>query len=197
MELSKAQEIAVKICYQIQPYCHKIHIAGSIRRKKHEVKDIEICCIPYFEKIESVDLFGGSNDKIVVHNQFIKMINELGKIEKGSPTGRYCKIVLPEQVNLDLFMPEPDDFYRQYAIRTGSADYSFKVIATAWRRLGWVGSDLGLREEKDCIETKQPDGKSKWTCVRNKDNKPPVWQSEEHFFEWLKVPFVKPEFRFV
>jgi DNA polymerase/3'-5' exonuclease PolX len=44
MELKDAQGLAIEICQYIKNDCeeNKIHIAGSIRRKKHEVKDIEI-----------------------------------------------------------------------------------------------------------------------------------------------------------
>lgn len=197
MELSQAREIAIKICERLQPHTNIINIAGSIRRKKPIVKDIEICCLPKMVQLpDTTDLFGTLyKGGEISSNDFINEVTMLGKIEKGNPEGRYCKILLPENINLDLFLPVPHDYYRQYAIRTGSADYSFKIIANGWRKIGWVGSDLGLRLEKDCIETKQPDGKSKWQCVRNKNNKPPVWQSEQEFFEWLKVPFVKPEFR--
>jgi len=195
MELNKAQKMAVEICMRLQPFTDKINIAGSIRRKKPEVKDIEIVCMPKQIIVEDEDLFGTKRDNNHIDVGFISTVDSLGRIEKGKPTGRYCKIVLSEGINLDLFLPDPDDYYRQYAIRTGSADYSFKVIATGWRKLGWVGSDIGLRPEKDCIETKGPDGKSKWQCVRNKNNTPPIWKSEQEFFEWIKVPFLKPELR--
>jgi DNA polymerase/3'-5' exonuclease PolX len=195
MQLAEARNIAVAICYKLEPYCSNIHIAGSIRRKKPEVKDIEICCLPKLQPVNNSDLFGGGKQMLEIMPGFVHTVTSLGTIEKGTPRGRYCKIILPQGINLDLFIPEPEDFYRQYVIRTGSADYAFKVIATGWRRKGWVGSDLGLRQEKDCIETKLPGGKSKWTCVRNKDAKPPVWTSEEDFFDWLNIKYLKPEYR--
>lgn len=195
MELLKAGKIAVNICYKLQPFCSKINIAGSIRRKKPEVKDIEIICRPILAPVSNDNLFDSGEPKFDIISGFASAIAELGTIEKGNAKGKYVKIALPEGINLDLFIPDEADYYRQYAIRTGSADYSFKIIATGWRKIGWVGSDLGLRLEKDCIETKTPDGKSKWQCIRDKNNKPPVWTSEEDFFKWLNVPFVKPEYR--
>lgn len=195
MELVKAQKLAVDICYKLHPFCSKINIAGSIRRKNPEVKDIEIICRPILAPVSNDNLFDSGEPKFDIINGFAQAIAGLGTIEKGNAKGKYMKIVLPDGINLDLFIPDEEDYYRQYAIRTGSADYSFKVIATGWRKIGWVGSDLGLRLEKDCIETKQPGGKSKWQCVRNKNNTPPVWESEEAFFKWLNVPYVKPELR--
>lgn len=195
MILHEAKSIAIDICYKLQPFTTRINIAGSIRRKKPEVKDIEIVLTPTIIQSSYKDLFGAVKTSNIVSPDFTQVIDSLGKIEKGNSCGRYMKIVLPQGINLDLFIPDPPDFYRQYAIRTGSADYSFKVITHGWRKIGWVGSDLGLRLEKDCVETKQPDGKSKWTCVRNKNNTPPAWESEGEFFDWLGVKMVAPELR--
>ena len=92
---------------------------------------------------------------------------------------------------LDLFMPESRDYYRQYAIRTGSADYSFKVLAAGWRRKGWCGTPDGLRRVRDCKEVK----KSVWKCINPQAELPPVWQSEHEFFDWIGVRWIKPSLR--
>ncbi len=192
MQLLQARRIAVDICYLLQPYCSKINIAGSIRRQKAEVKDIEIVCLPIVT--EMTDLFGA-----VIKTQrselFFNECKKLGTSVKGNPGGKYMQISLPSGVNLDLFMPEAADYFRQYAIRTGSADYSYKVIAAAWKRKGWCGSDLGLRKMIDCLEIKTPDGKSKWKCVNSAGEIPPVWESEEVFFSWLGVDYLPPKYR--
>lgn len=195
MRLEDARKIAVDICTRLQPYCEKIHIAGSIRRKKPEVKDIEICLLPNLGFTESGDLFGNSIRKIEINPIFKEIVNTLGIIEKGNVNGKYMKIVLPQGINLDLFMPEQDDYFRQLIVRTGSSEYSHKIIANGWRKIGWVGSDIGLRLEKDCIEHKDKNNKSKWVCVRNKNNKPPIWTSEKSVYEWLKIPYLDPELR--
>jgi DNA polymerase/3'-5' exonuclease PolX len=191
----EASELAISLCVKLSPFCTKINIAGSIRRKKPIIGDIEIVCLPKFDITYNTDLFMNKTSVYGVQIGFVRAVEALGTIEKGTPYGKYLKIVLPEGINLDLFIPNTDDFFRQYAIRTGSADYAHKILANGWRKLGWVGSDLGLRREEDCIETKIEGGKSKWTCIRNKQNKPPAWQSELEFFNWINVNFVKPEFR--
>jgi len=56
MDLKTAADIAVKICFILQPNCELIHLAGSIRRRKPEVKDIEIVCSPKVEVLK--DMFG-------------------------------------------------------------------------------------------------------------------------------------------
>lgn len=196
MQLSEAKAIADKIVETLSPFCDKCLIAGSIRREKPEVKDIEICCIPSIEEFYDITtgtLFSAPK-KISRRNYgFVHEVNRLGIIEKGNPQeGKYCAVLLPEGIKLDLFIPDANDFYRQFAIRTGSADYSFKVIANGWKKIGWVGTENGLRKMSDCIEQKLPDGKSKWKCVNSNPELPPVWNSEEDFFEWIKVKYVSP-----
>lgn len=41
MELACVQKLAREIVEQIQQYCEQIEVAGSIRRKKSEVRDID------------------------------------------------------------------------------------------------------------------------------------------------------------
>ena len=191
---SACQKIAVDICYKLQPFCEKINIAGSVRRKKQEPKDIEIVCIP---KIETqYDMFGtlftsgrstGFRDSVLA----------LGEIIKGGTNGKYMQIKLSQGINLDLFMPDDFDYYRQYAIRTGSSDYAAKIIATGWKKKGWCGSDKGLRKISDCIQSKGTDCKSKWKCVKENAELPPAWKSEEEFFNWINVKMLPPHERCV
>lgn len=139
-------------------------------------------------------------DEMETRNRgFIKAISEVGKLEAGNAeTGRYLKI-RPNNldINLDLFIPNDNDYFRQFAIRTGSKDYANRVIAGGWLRLGWCGSDKGLRKIVDCInEKKSPTDKNQWKCVNSNAERPPVWQSEKDFFKWLNVEWIPPEARF-
>jgi DNA polymerase/3'-5' exonuclease PolX len=46
MQFFKAEKLAHRIVEIFTPHVDLIHIAGSVRRRKPEVKDIEVCCIP-------------------------------------------------------------------------------------------------------------------------------------------------------
>jgi len=194
MELNKALEIANRLVELLTPFCEKINIAGSCRRGKSEVKDIEIVALP--KVIILKDMFGW-DEGIVREPMFEKTINGFGKVVKGNADGKMMQIELPEGITLDLFIPDDFDYYRQFAIRTGPADYSFKVIASGWRKLGWCGSDKGLRKMSDCVEIKSPEGKSKWKCVSENAECPPNWEDEKSFFEWINVKWVEPSLRSV
>ena len=188
MEHQQIFPIAKKILIALQPYCSIINIAGSVRRKQPYCKDIEIVCVPSMETYSS-DLFTTAARRDAI---FIYTVNTLGKRIKGDTlTGKYIQIELPEGIKLDLFMPELKDYYRIFAIRTGSAEYAAKVIASAWVKKGLCGSDKGFVRQSDCI--KQKDGS--WKCINENGTKPPHWKSEQEFFEWLDVPYLSPENR--
>lgn len=194
MQLEKAEGIAVDICYYLKDHCEEdqIHIAGSIRRRKYDVKDIEIVLLP--KRVEVKDMFGGIVSTPVT-SDFEKHVKNVGNIIKGNPNGRYMKIELQQKIMLDLFMPVPADYYRQYAIRTGSSYYAHNVIAGGWLALGWCGSDMGLRRQDDCKRQRDKSGKNKWICINKNGELPPLWKSEEEFFDWIKVRFIHPSRR--
>lgn len=198
MELWKALLIANNLVKKLKPVCYRVEIAGSIRRKKTEVKDIELVVIPKQYGDTSGDLF---EPKCIMRPvpAFVTMVTkELGTVIKGRGDGRYMQIELPEEIKLDLFIPAEGDYFRQFAIRTGSADYSHKIIANGWRKIGWVGSNVGLRKEVDCDKKiVSEDGKISWICNDPLAELPPVWNSEKEFFEWIKVPYLEPEKRLI
>ena len=194
MELKTAQSIAVGICEYIKKYCEedKVHIAGSVRRLKAEPKDIEIVCLP--KRVYHLDIFGAIISSPVTLDFKIHAEN-IGTILKGNVNGRYMQIELQQNIMLDMFLPEPKDYFRIFAIRTGSSFYAHNVIAGAWTALGWCGSDMGLRRQDDCKRIKEKSGKSKWICINQNGQLPPVWRSEEELFDWLKIKFVHPQRR--
>ena len=139
MRLSEVKAIAEKYQNFLKPYCSRIEIAGSIRREKPEVKDIEIVVIPK-------DLTGFSNE-----------VNKLEKV-KGEPTGKYTQRILPEGIKLDLFIANEKNWGLIFAIRTGSADFSHNVLAMGWVKKGYHsvngmlikdGKEIEVREERD------------------------------------------------
>lgn len=196
MKLELAKNIADNIVEQLAPFCEpdRIFIAGSVRRGKSEVHDIEIVCRPLVIVGETApDLFGSTEKLGGVSPEFTSRVNRLGHIVKGKTDGRYMQINLQE-ISLDLFMPTPQDFFRQFAIRTGSSEYAHRVIASAWVGKGWVGTSQGLRLKEEC-HRKETAGKVFWIPVKANPTLPPQWCSEQEFFKWLGVSWVAPDSR--
>jgi len=155
MKLIDAKQIADQVKSELEPLCDRIEIAGSIRRQKPQVKDIELVAIP--RRIIVPDLFG---DSLQIHPQFIATVNQYQAI-KGTPSGRYTQRRLPGNITLDLFMAHADNWGLILAIRTGSAAYSHHVLATGWVKKGYnsingmlvkSGIPTPVREEKDLFD---------------------------------------------
>lgn len=194
--LKKADALAHKVLEKLRPFSDRIHIAGSIRREKWEVRDIEIVCQPHYVDGAQGSFFSDVIAEKVISQNYVHVVKSLGLIIKGKPDGRYMQIELPQKINVDLFMPEPMDYYRQLAIRTGSADYAHRTIAAGWLKKGWCGSDVGLRRISDCVEVREVlTNKRSWKCVNLDGERPPVWNSEPEFFDWIGVPWVMPKLR--
>lgn len=196
MILSQAQNIAIEVWNKLKPHCDICKIAGSIRRQKADVGDIEIVCVPKVVVLK--DMFGW-DEGTIRDTMFSKTVDDLGEVFKGNAEGKMMQIHLAgKNIDLDLFMPGDFDFWRQYAIRTGSADWTAKYIAGGWRNIGWCGSDAGLRLQSECVsKTSETDGKKSWKCIvpKSQQTLPPFWRSEEEFFDWIKLKWIEPKNR--
>jgi DNA polymerase/3'-5' exonuclease PolX len=202
MLYKKAAELAVYTGKQLQPFCEVVNIAGSLRRisgmqgrDRMEVNDIDLVCIPRYTEVVALELFGET--KVAQKKtsiSFVETIKSIGAITKGSPDGRYMSLIIRGH-KVDVFMPDPADYYRQYCIRTGSANYVHWNISKKWNEKGWCGTDQGLRRMEDCRRIISASEKTKWEVVRDDGEKPPAWESEQHFFDWLGVKWIQPHVR--
>src|SRR5690242_17561878 len=94
--LAAAWELANRVLTELAPFCERIKIAGSIRREKPEVKDLEIVCIPKTHRVPGpADLFGPGPDTTEVVPGFIEAVNRYRAI-KGRPEGKYTQRVVQE-----------------------------------------------------------------------------------------------------
>ena len=136
--LAEALVICADTMADLRPHCLKIDEAGSVRRRRSTIGDLEIVCLPNRDPLQSTPLFAGG---------FAQAVEKWPRII-GGPDGRYTKRMLPCGLKLDLFMPHPDGYGLILAIRTGSEDWSHKVLATSWKRAGFH-SDKGLLRRED------------------------------------------------
>src|SRR3989344_5106370 len=109
----EAFKIATRVLEQLRPHCIRAEIAGSIRRKKSEVGDIEIVVIA---KPFEIGLF---------QSGIVAVVNQWEKV-KGELPCKYTQRILPEGIKLDLFFAEEGNWGNIFAMRTGSAEYSHR-----------------------------------------------------------------------
>lgn len=160
MKLEQAREIAERVKAELAPHCVRIEIAGSIRRGKAEVGDIEIVAIP---KPYDVGLFGSGIAPVV--EQWPKV--------RGNLPCRYTQRTLPDGIALDLFFARLENWGLIYAIRTGSAEYSHRVLACGWVSNGYHSVNGMLFREEAAVPTFE----------------------EQDLFRLAGVPWTEPEAR--
>lgn len=122
-----AVNLAERIIKELSPVCAKIEVAGSVRRQKKMIGDIEIVCIPK----PITDIFGdvvvGSNN-LDPHLAYLQLAARIVKGDKWGP--KYKKFHLPAmpELSIDLFIPTPEEWGYTYTIRTGCAEFSHKLV---------------------------------------------------------------------
>ena len=173
IELAEAQHLANKVLEHIKPALDRGEVAGSIRRQKPVVGDIEIV--------------GISSDR----ERLLKLLEDVGfHIKPGVPgavpwtpksTAKYLRVRLTEGMNLDLFMATPQNWGGLFLMRTGSgADLEGNPfngftpgIFSRWKKL----SNGGRMTE--CMPT-MPTGEQLWV------------PEEQDYFDLLEMNFVPP-----
>lgn len=142
MKRKQALEIASNLLEQFEPFCQRVAIAGSIRRGKPEVKDIEIVAMPHLTEVR--DMFNNSTGHISMLDDF--NFSSIGNVLKNGP--RFKQIELPEGITLDLFivMP-PAEWGSIFAIRTGPDDFNVWLMTP--RRKG--GAMPGFLKQRDGV----------------------------------------------
>jgi DNA polymerase/3'-5' exonuclease PolX len=178
IDLVDAETIANKVRTHILQAMDRVEVAGSIRRKKEIVGDIEICGIP------------------ADRARLINLLGEVGQhIKPGVPgavpwtpkvEAKYLRIRLAEGMNLDVFLGTPENWGGLFMMRTGSGAspdgnaFSGFVpgIFSRFKRLSGGGRMTG------CMPT-MPSGEQLWV------------PEEQDFFDLLEMDFVPPQERIV
>lgn len=143
-----AKAIADKYLDLLKDKCERIEIAGSLRRQKNYIGDIELVCIPKKMLVQD-GLFDQTetNDK-----EFIEYLKTF-KILKGNPeNGKYIKIQLPEDINLDLFLANQINYGLIMMIRTGSWQFSKRMVWECKASGYYVdGGNLWRKKNKELV----------------------------------------------
>lgn len=135
--LDEAERIAGAIIADLLPFCRRIEVAGSVRRRKELVGDIELVAIPRYDV---AGLFGDCRANALW--QHLHADGAYRFVKGDHPSGRYYQLALPERPGLqvDLFLAQPDNWGLTLLVRTGSAAFSAAMLAR-WKRLQGIGRD--------------------------------------------------------
>jgi len=126
--LERAERIAEGVVGGLEQYCEQIEVAGSIRRKKPQVNDIDLVLVP--------------RDRDALDHR----LTQLGKLKmSGLKIGR----VQMEEITLDVYYATPETWATLLLIRTGSKENNIRLCTVA-KKKGWhlAASGDGLFNEK-------------------------------------------------
>jgi len=125
--LERAQKIAEEVIKRLSPYCQRIEVAGSIRRKKPFVNDIDLVLIP---------------------NDLWNFRAELMKLGQLKMSGKKIMRLMVADVQVDIYIADEVTWATLLLIRTGSTENNIRLCNLAKKR-GWrlAASGDGLFNE--------------------------------------------------
>lgn len=176
-----AMEVAQTLQTTLNPACEKIQIAGSLRRRKPLVNDIEILLIPKLAVIpDPENMFPDPSDMALLQIEALIQNGVLEKRKKSNGTVTYgsrTKLLIhsPTQTPVDIFTCDERRWVNCLFSRTGGKTSNISVAAGAKRRgLAWKPFDAGFQTgDGRMIEIK----------------------TEEEIFRIVGLPYISPHKR--
>jgi DNA polymerase (family 10) len=132
MELEKAREIAKEVRRYLDGSCVRIEIAGSIRRRKKDVGDIELLCISRFDG--GFDCLDRRVQGLMFQGVLALRLNKLGRKVYG-PKNKLL-LHVPSGIGVDIFSTTEECWPVSLVVRTGGKATNVR-IATAALQLGY------------------------------------------------------------
>lgn len=167
MRLEDAQKVADKLVDRLSPCVQRVEVAGSVRREKKEVKDIELVVVPKM----GYDLFGNPTGEPFL-DHMIEALSRCGRVvRRGTRYRAYQDILGNKGLNLDLFVVfPPAQWGTIMSIRTGPANY-IRHIMKRLKERGTPCRGGFVRDKEGCI-IKTPTEESFFTLAGVKHVEP-------------------------
>lgn len=186
--LEFGEGVARQLAGALAPACERIVVAGSIRRRRQLVRDVELVAVPLTRPERASaqgSLFAGEEVEV---NALWERIEEVSReheflvpIKPGSPRlepderwpakrvagSRYFRLwITLARMRADLFMATPETWGLVLTIRTGSADFS-RALVTRWTEVSGGGhASEGLLLDAAGAVVPTPDEESVFRAVR-------------------------------
>jgi len=127
MRLRDAEALVTRVLAVVGPYCERVQVAGSVRRKRPEVHDIDIVLIPKPLHLASI----------------VKALDP----EKALLQGPKLTRLLVEGVQVDLYVATPETWGAILLIRTGSPEHNIRLCSIARSRGMKLSAARGVIKE--------------------------------------------------
>jgi DNA polymerase/3'-5' exonuclease PolX len=162
--LDQARALAVEVEDLLRGSCLRLEVAGSIRRGRPDIGDLELVAIPRVEEtdaglfgdqVETIDQLAVRVDALLAAGVFAHRLDKNGRQAYGP---RYKRLTY-RGIGLDLFVTTPTAWGVIFLIRTGPHEFSQKLVTTR-RQGGWMPNHLQVadgylqdRTSHDVIDT--------------------------------------------
>lgn len=172
-----ALPVAKELCDRLKPACSRLIVAGSLRRRKAAVGDVEILYVPLLEERPG-DLF--STEMVsLAEEEICRMIGDGTLSARPLANGRTAwgeknKLALHRSgIPVDLFRTTDEAWFNYLVCRTGPAESNTRIATEAQRR-GWQWNPYGAG----------------FTNLETGDVTP--MDSEEAVFRFVGLPYKQP-----
>jgi len=182
MRLEEMERVAGEVVEMLAPYCEQIQVAGSVRRRKAEPKDVEIV---YRAEMVSGGLFDAVEFDFLAEPATEGAVSELCRqgfwrfdpeVRRNGPKHKRL-IHAASGVVVELFRAEEGNWGVILALRTGPKEFNRVFVSKPWHG-GAMPIDMAMREG--------------WLWRLGQRLETPT---EEGFFEALGLPWWEPEGR--
>lgn len=196
MRLETANMLAHEFLTQLRPHCERAEIAGSIRRHKPQVKDIEIVCVASIEERTIPNLFGEIVGDETINWTLEKLptiLQETGWTIGAKNGDRYKQLIhLTRDIKLDLFIvPDLREWGAVYLIRTGPGEFNKALMTWLLKRGMHLSGNQLHHHPKDT----HPDTGAALRCI-NRDCPAIIpTPTEAAFFEAVGLSWCDPRYR--
>ena len=143
MKIGNARQAAWEFIEEISNECTRIEIAGSVRREKAQVKDVEIVCIPKMRPAAQVTLFGPSSSQVnLLHERMLELraknrITGEGRESRNGAQAPFSEReyrIMYRLTAFDVFVViPPANWWPIFVIRTGSKDFTHWLVTVSKR----------------------------------------------------------------
>ena len=165
LPLNQSVKLAEKIKAELAPFCERIEIAGSIRRRRPFVNDIDLVVLPFADQVNAL--------RARVHERTSPVKDGPVEIVVRLINGFQLDLWIAERPKKDLFSETQTNFGSILLCRTGSVQHNIYLGSVA-EKLGrrW-NPHHGVFESGRCLAS----------------------ATEEEIFKALGLEFVPPEDR--
>lgn len=174
-------KVAAELCAALKPACDRLIVAGSLRRRKPTIGDVEILYIPRTETRQVPgDMFASSSvnlaDEVIASLEASGVLDRRKNINGSVMFGPKNKLMrhIPTGLPVDLFTGTPENWFNYLVCRTGPADSNTRICMAAQAR-GWKWNPYG--------------------AGYSNGNESVPMLSEAAVFEFVGLPYEQPENR--